>query len=78
MSFLHLEQCFYIYIYIYIYPILHTLEFQVEALCVLLANGKNNCDVEKIVKALSTSGAKLGIRNEELVDTIPELQTVLA
>ena len=52
--------------------------FQVEALCVLLANGKKSCDVEKIVAALHSSGSKLGIENEELVDGIPELQAVLA
>ena len=44
----------------------------------LLAGGKNNCDDEKIVTALSNSGAKLGLKNEELLNSIPELQTVLA
>merc|ERR1712062_896730 len=50
---------------------------KVEALCVLLANGKNNCDAEKIVTALSSSGAKLGIQNEKIVEGVSELQSIL-
>ena len=54
------------------------LLFQVEALCVLLANSKSGgCNAEKIVLALHSSGSKLGLENSDLVNVIPELQAIL-
>jgi len=42
-----------------------------------LANGKNSCDAEKIITALSSSGAKLGIQNDKLIESVSELQSIL-